>query len=1244
MAQGARRDRIVKNSDTLSKKSGIEGTNQNPNIDRQNMKNIAPIILAGILLVPGISLLQAAASSQHPSNPKSSTQIAQKIDPELQQLDEAEKQASTKVNRIAKDITVRITSANNGGSGVLIAKKGNTYLVLTNAHVTRRTTQFEIQAPDGQKYTAKTIDGGFDRKYDLALLEFTSSKQYQLASLSNPGILKPNDRNIYSVGFPFDSKDLRISPGAITQLSDIPFDNGTQIGYEIAKGEKGVRQGMSGGPIFDASGIFLGINTIGASPILPNYTYSDGSKPLARLAAQYRTVNWGIPVYNFLVQVKSDILYGYQFSGLKGEIQRQVTPTGYLAKLNNKARQMTVRIEAGGENGSGVIIAKEGNSYYVLTAKHVVENPKTNKRLPNPKIITYDQDIHNLTSTVVATGADDLAVIKFSSNNNYPLAQLAEYNLNNTGLVFVGGFPARQNINSPLWQWQLNSGVAIDRELGQLATQNNESFSNGYDLVYSSVSYGGMSGGPVFDAEGNVIGIHGRAETTDKIILGESLGISIQTFRGLADRLQVNPRLLSIAKNSSISLNKTDSKAVFTAMKNIALPQESDSGERWLAYGNQLYRTFQYDKSVAAFDRAIIKGQVLTGNYGKALALFKSEKSDLAAVAIAKAIAAVPVKDRTNYYYFWKYQHVILKDYKQYDRALTAINTAIELQPNDLTLQNEKVEVFSNRKQYSAAIAIYDDLIRRNRVGAYIYQNRGILKSRSGDKQGAISDYNEAIKLNANYPPAYNSRGLVKAELGDIRGALADYTQAIKIDPEYVKAYINRGTAKSNSGNKPAAIADFNKAIEIDPKHASAYYNRGTIKVDLKDTIGAMTDLDRAIQLNPNFTQAYINRGKTKSILGNKTAAIADYDLAIKIDPNNALAYYNRGVAKAAIKDFKNAIDDYNSSIKIEPNDADAYLKRGQARSALKDITGEIADYTQAIKINANYPLAYLNRGIAKAKLTDRQGAIADLNQAIKLNPDLGLAYLIRGNIKDKQGDKQGAIADFTQVIRINPTIAQGYIIRGITKDEIGDKQGAIADYDLVIKLNPKDANIYLRRGVAKYESNNKKGATADFSTAIEIDPKLVDAYAMRGLIKYETGDTQGAITDYDRAIKINPNSAIAYSNRGVARSVLGDKGAIADNNRAIEIMPKNAELYYDRGMTKFNLGDKLGAIGDYTQAIQLNPNYAQAYYDRGITRSAIGDKPGAIGDLTKSAALSRQQGKMDNYQRAIGKIAKLKS
>ena len=62
----------------------------------------------------------------------------------------------------------------------------------------------------------------------------------------------------------------------------------------------------------------------------------------------------------------------------------------------------------------------------MLTAKHVVENHKTQQPATNNKIITYDQDNHQPTSTVVATGLD-LAVIKFTSQSNYPIAQLGQY-------------------------------------------------------------------------------------------------------------------------------------------------------------------------------------------------------------------------------------------------------------------------------------------------------------------------------------------------------------------------------------------------------------------------------------------------------------------------------------------------------------------------------------------------------------------------------------------------------------------------------------------------------------------------------------------------------------------------------------------------------------------------------------------------------------------------------------------------
>jgi tetratricopeptide (TPR) repeat protein len=858
---------------------------------------------------------------------------------------ESEAPSPQEVQQTAKKITVRITSEKNGGSGVLIAKKGSTYLVLTNAHVARRATQFQIQAPDGQKYTAKKIDGGFDAKYDLALLQFSSKTKYALADLTDVASPLAPERTIYSAGFPFDSKSIRITSGQVSQLSDIPFDDGTQIGYTIDKGKKGIRQGMSGGAILDGRGKFLGINTLSATPILPNYTYNDGSKPLPKLVAKYQQANWGVPVYNFLTRVKPEILYGY--NNLP-KVERQITPTGYMAKINDQARRMTVRIENSGGVGSGVIIAKEKNNYYVLTAKHVVQDEKsrTHKKFTNNQITTYDQDEHSINSTVVAEGVD-LAVVKFSSNNRYPTAQLGEYIQQNAAPVFVGGFPARDKINSPLWQWQLNAGIMIHNyDLNRLWTQDNQSFSQGYDLAYPNVSYGGMSGGPVIDAAGNVIGIHGKAEGTDEIILGKSLGISIQTFTGLLPNLRIQPQLLKITKTIPPLPNLGDAKILTIP----ALPPDNldnRDGERWLAYGNHLYRMGLNDKSVAAFDKAIAKGQVAKGNYGKTISLFFLKRSDLAKVAIMKAIAVVPKDERTKYYYFWTWQSKILSSLKEYDASLQAINVAILLKPNDLVLRFEKANLLSFNKRKKEALALYNEVISRQ-PHYYAYLNRGDLKNELGDRKGAILDFDRAIKINPNSYNTYSSRGSAKYNLGDNKGAILDFDQAIRIKPKNYPAYFHRGQAKFALGDKKGAVLDLNQSIKLNPKNDIAYVERGFIKENTGDRKGAILDFNQAIIIDPTFVKAYVQRGYSKFMSGDNKEAILDFNRALKINPKDNLAYVFRGRTKSALGDKKGAISDFDKAIIIDPTFGRAYLRRGTAKLDLQDKVGAMSDLTKA--------------------------------------------------------------------------------------------------------------------------------------------------------------------------------------------------------------------------------------------------------------------------------------------------------
>ena len=110
--------------------------------------------------------------------------------------------SAVEVGKIAKSVTVSIESPNSVGSGVVIKKEGNTYIVLTAAHVVgNRNLKFELTTPDGKKYPllSTTITATSDA--DLAIVKFQSSTNYPIAKLGNVETASEGSV-VYVAGFP----------------------------------------------------------------------------------------------------------------------------------------------------------------------------------------------------------------------------------------------------------------------------------------------------------------------------------------------------------------------------------------------------------------------------------------------------------------------------------------------------------------------------------------------------------------------------------------------------------------------------------------------------------------------------------------------------------------------------------------------------------------------------------------------------------------------------------------------------------------------------------------------------------------------------------------------------------------------------------------------------------------------------------------------------------------------------------
>ncbi len=154
-------------------------------------------------------------------------------------------------------------------------------------------------------------------------------------------------------------------------------------------------------------------------------------------------------------------------------------------------------------HGSGAIVARQGSTYYVLTSMHVVQNPQDDYQYT---ITTVDGETHDPdNSTIQHINGVDLAVIAFQSDRNYKTAQIeSSVDRITPGIsVYINGFPlAGEEIKEG--NSQFTQGIL---------TGMNSNHADGYNLVYDNFTRRGMSGGPVLNAQGKLIGIHGRAES-----------------------------------------------------------------------------------------------------------------------------------------------------------------------------------------------------------------------------------------------------------------------------------------------------------------------------------------------------------------------------------------------------------------------------------------------------------------------------------------------------------------------------------------------------------------------------------------------------------------------------------------------------------------------------------------------------------------------------------------------------------
>lgn len=138
------------------------------------------------------------------------------------------------------------------GSGFIISADG---YVVTNYHVIEGGSQFSVITYDEQEHEATVI--GYDKTNDVALLKL-EGEDFQYVTIGNSDELQVGDQ-VMAIGNPLGELTSTLTVGYVSAKDRMVSTDGTAI--NMLQTDAAINSGNSGGPLFNAKGEVIGINT-----------------------------------------------------------------------------------------------------------------------------------------------------------------------------------------------------------------------------------------------------------------------------------------------------------------------------------------------------------------------------------------------------------------------------------------------------------------------------------------------------------------------------------------------------------------------------------------------------------------------------------------------------------------------------------------------------------------------------------------------------------------------------------------------------------------------------------------------------------------------------------------------------------------------------------------------------------------------------------------------------------------------
>lgn len=211
-----------------------------------------------------------------------------------------------------------------------------------------------------------------------------------------------------------------------------------------------------------------------------------------------------------------------------------------------------------------------------------------------------------------------------------------------------------------------------------------------------------------------------------------------------------------------------------------------------------------------------------------------------------------------------------------------------------------KAQALLEKNQNNAALALLNELIRKDPKNAQAYCDRAFAYRKLGENEKSRKDADKAVSLSPKQARPLVERGHTYIHLRKSSKAIEDLTSAIKIDPQNIDAYMFRQGVYGSIGQYNKQIDDISEEIKIRPKDAGLFEKRAACHFALGHLQKAIEDSAVATRLDPSLSAGYNTAAWAQRSLGFYDNALAPQTNYLKLNPKSAYGWGN----KAALQEF----------------------------------------------------------------------------------------------------------------------------------------------------------------------------------------------------------------------------------------------------------------------------------------------------------------------------------------------------